>query len=526
MSEMRVGRASVNVASRLLASIFDNLDKMDANRFAYTHVDGKEDITEHVLDENGRFDPEKAEKNALVSEVDYELAPMLRDDMVRMNIPFGWATIVEPARGEGGTATPRTFFFYPKKEEQNVNAVIDEFVRRKDDRTPKSPEELVNWIRSNGGDPREVASIEIEKDLYDFINRTGYLNIPRTEIQSRDEGYVKLCVPYEMGEGALESVKMAEVLYTGSFRQADRESHERTHEHLSDLTSSVHDSLRNNIIVNEAAPYCYIRKDETGFRVYMDTEKGSNVIQDVKINDRELEQKFYNAIRAFERPVELTGDNREQKLKEMQERGPVVRETTVEERVHKLKREHVDQVQTLCELAGTVRGREGGNCRLMDDQYRLKAAIDTFIARGEGFSSQANDLRGDVSAIGRISSSRKPAESTKDLSDLGSQYSREEIRDGFEKFLGVDTIYATKEQADTKMKTVDDLMDAIAKEPAKVQEKIIEELEVSIREVFERNYREIDYTRDNEQGLAIESIDLEREAYHQERSEFSLDLSR
>ena len=59
MPELSAGRSAVKIGSQVAAAIFDSLDKIDENRFAYTKVQGKEDVIDLAIGENGRLDPRR-----------------------------------------------------------------------------------------------------------------------------------------------------------------------------------------------------------------------------------------------------------------------------------------------------------------------------------------------------------------------------------------------------------------------------------------------------------------------------------
>ena len=80
--------------------------------------------------------------------------------------------------------------------------------------------------------------MEIDKDLYDYINRAGLLSVPRTELgEDTINNTVRLRMPWDMGDGVLATVKMAEVLYTADFRRIEEERSEKLRSTLENTVS-------------------------------------------------------------------------------------------------------------------------------------------------------------------------------------------------------------------------------------------------------------------------------------------------
>lgn len=520
MAETKAGRAAVNTASRVLAAVFDNIDKIDANFFAYTRVDGKDDVLDLVYDDNGKFDPYMAEENTLLFEVQYELAPELKADLVKAGVPFFWQSYIEPARTEESLAKPHTIILVPKSEEYMVNSVIEEFVKTKAERDPMTPNDLMHWIQVNDGDIHRVAGIEVDLELYDYINRAGLLNVPRTEMGLNElDNTVRLRTPWDMGEGVLATIKMAETLYTGNFRRLDEDREDRMKESMQKVVASAKDNMHYSIIADASAPSHYMKLDDEGFRMYIDTAAGSHLIKRVSRSDRNFEQEFYNTLRSFGEYKEFVGKEKdtEIQLRDLQEKGPTLKGITAEERVHKLKQEYIEHFMQACEIVGGIYERAGNMAaiqkqaekgRLLDDAHKIENRIDSLRAVGLGNSAQAGDLKGDVSQIRGLVMSSVSSECIKDLSDLYSE-------PGWEKYLTVKLCLDTYQdkQKQSRLDLFKEMVEGITKESKEVQDLFRREFHETIREVFEREYKY------HTVAMEIQDIDLHQEISIGERQQ-------
>lgn len=518
MANTKAGKAAVNTASKVLAAVFDNIDKIDANFFAYTRVDGKEDVLDLVYDDNGKFDPYMAEENTLLFEVQYELAPELKSDLIKAGVPFFWQSYIEPAKTEEDLAKPHTIILVPKSEEFIVNSVIEDFVKIKAEQDPMTPDALMTWIQLNDGDVHHVAGIEVDLELYDYISRAGLLNVPRTEVGFNEiNNTVLLRTPWDMGEGVLATIKMAETLYTGNFRLMEEEREDRIKESLQKTVASAKDNLHNSIIVDATAPSHYIKLDNDEFRMYIDTAAGAHMIKRVNRSDRNFEQEFYNTLRSFGDYKEFVGKERdtEIQLRELQEKGQIIKGITAEERAHNLKREYIEHFMQACEIVGGIYERAGNMAtiqrqaekgRLLDDAHKIENRIDSLRAVGLGNSAQAGDLKGDATQIRGLVMSSVSSECIKDLSDLYSE-------PGWEKYLTVKLCldaYQDK-QKDSRLELFKDMVEAITKESKEVQDLFRSEFHETIKEVFEREYKF------KAEEMKIEDIDLFLEVMVEEK---------
>ena len=312
MSELSIGRSAAKVGSQVVAAIFDSLDRIDANRFAYTRVDGKDDIIDLAVGPDGRLDPEKASRTLMICEVNPQLLPDVKSEFIKARIPLAWQSYVEPAKDGEEFAKLRSFLVFPRSEERAANAAIEDYTRIRPERSPLEPQELLSWIRSNEGGRTMAAGLEIDKELYDYISRAGLINVPRTEMGENEiDKTIRLRVPLDMGDGVAETVRMAETLYTADFRRIEQERETRLENTIARLLADSKNDMHNSIIVNAEAPSQYIRLDRDGFKYFIDTDEGPNLMASSDRNDRGYEQELYNIIRSFGDYKELTGMDKE-----------------------------------------------------------------------------------------------------------------------------------------------------------------------------------------------------------------------
>lgn len=524
MSELSTGRNSTKLVSHVIAAIFDNLDRIDENFFAYTRVDGKDDILNLVLDDNGKFDPMKASNNVLVCEVDRELVSPLKSEFVKSGVPFAWQSYIEPAKADDELAKVHNYLVFPKSEEITVNSTIDDFIRMKPERNPMEPSDLLHWIMSNEEGSTKAAGLEIDKDLYDYINRAGLLSVPRTELgEDTINNTVRLRMPWDMGDGVLATVKMAEVLYTADFRRIEEECSEKLRSTLENTVSKAKDDQHNCVIVNKEAPSQYIRLDRDGYRFFIDTQDGPNLIAIGNRKDRDYEQSFYNILRTFGDYRELEGREKDtaEKLREIQEQKQQVHGISTNERVYKLKQEHIEDFMRACEIIGSTYQRASNmeehqyqrqvmdKSRMKDDVIKIENRMDELRSMGLGNSTAAGDLRGDLVQIKGMIMSSISNECTKDLSDV---YDVKTWEDYLTNKLCLD-VHSEEYKKDT-LEQFKDMIEHVANEAPEVQEAFRKELSDTIREVFDHEYRY------QTESLSLEDVDLRQEIQiHQRESE-------
>lgn len=260
MPELSTGRSATKIGSQVASAIFDSLDKIDANCFAYTKVKGKEDVIDLAIGDDGKLDPEKASRFLMICEVDAGLLPGLKSEFVKANIPFAWQEYIEPAREGEEFAKMHSYLIFPKSEERAANMAIEDYTRIRPERIPKEPQELLEWIKANEGGMTKAAGLEIDKDLYEYINRAGLISVPRAEMGENElDNIVRLRVPLDMGNGVMETVRMAEVLYTGDFKRIEQEREQELAGTMEKLLAGSKDDMHNSIIINTEAPAQYIR---------------------------------------------------------------------------------------------------------------------------------------------------------------------------------------------------------------------------------------------------------------------------
>ncbi len=522
MSESSTGRNAVKLGSQVAAAIFDSLDRIDANRFAYTRVDGKEDIIDLAIGENGRLDPEKASRSLMICEVDPQLMPDIRSEFVKAGIPSAWQDYIEPAKEGEEFAKLRSYLVFPKSEERAANAAIEDYMRGKPERNPQEPQSLLEWIKANERGSTRAAALEINKELYDYINREGLINIPRAEMGENEiDNAVRLRVPLEMSSGVAETVKMAETLYTGDFRRIEQEREAALTATVEKLLAGSKNDMHSSIIVNMEAPSQYIRLDRNGFKYYIDTEAGPNLIARNDRNDRSYEQELYNALRSFGAYKEIEGKGREleEGLHKVQEEGQRLKGISVDERVHELKKEYIEDFMRACEIVGTtyqlassMEERQEDHERMKNDVIKMGSRLDDLNSIGLGNSTAAGDLRGDMAQIKGMILSSFAAESTKDMSDLYDA-------PGWDEFLTRKlSLDAYEEGYKTEiLGQFHEMSSALSVEPREVQEAFREEFSKTIQEIFE-----IDYHYQTEPTI-IQEVDLEEEiSMHGRENELSI----
>lgn len=493
MPELSTGRSAAKIGSQVAAAIFDSLDKIDANCFAYTRVKGKEDVIDLAIGDDGKLDLEKASRSLMICEVDAGLLPGLKSEFVKANIPFAWQEYIEPAREGEEFAKMHSYLIFPKSEERAANMAIEDYTRIRPERTPKEPQELLEWIKANEGGMTKAAGLEIDKDLYEYINRAGLISVPHAEMGENElDNTVRLRVPLDMGNGVMETVRMAEVLYTGDFKRIEQERKQELAGTMEKLLAGAKDDMHNSIIINTEAPAQYIRLDRDGFRYYVDTESGPNLIAKNDRNDRNYEQELYNTLCNFGGYKELTGKGQELEdgLRKAQGEGQSLMGITVGERVHELKKEYVEDLMRACEIVGTTYQLASAMEQQLDDRGRMKDDVvkmgdrlDDLNAMGLGNSAAAGDLRGDMSQIKGMILSSFAAETTKDMSDLYDG-------PGWDEFLSKklcldahDSAY--KQEALAQFKG---MASALSKETPEVQESFRQEFVRTVHEIFEINY--------------------------------------
>lgn len=522
MAELSTGRNATKVGSQVVAAIFDSLDKIDANRFAYTKVDGKEDVIDLAIGENGRLDPERASHSLMICEVDPQLLPDMKSEFVKARIPFAWQSYIEPAKEGEEFAKMRSYLVFPKSEERAANAAIEDYTRVKPERNPQEPQALLDWIKANEGGSTRAAGLEINKDLYDYISRAGLINVPRAEMgENTIDDTVKLRVPLDMGDGVIETVKMAETLYTGDFRRLEQEREAQLNGTMEKLLAGSKNDMHISIIVNAEAPSQYIRLTRDGFEYYIDTEAGPNLLAKKDRNDRSYEQDLYNTLCSFGGLKEITGKGRELEdaLHKVQEEGQQLKGISVDERVHELKREYVEDFMRACEIVGTtyqlasaLEMQQEDHSRMKDDVIKMNSRLDDLSAMGLGNSTAAGDLRGDMTQIKGMILSSFAAESAKDMSDLYDG-------PGWEEFLSRKLCLEAHETSYKKeaLGQFKEMVSALSAETPEVQQAFREEFSRTIHEIFEINYHY------QTEPAVVQEVDLREEiSVHGREAELSI----
>lgn len=494
MTESSVGRGAAKIGSQVAAAIFDSLDKIDANCFAYTRVKGKEDVIDLALGEDGKFDPEKASRSLLICEVHHDLLPGMKSEFVKAGIPFAWQSYVEPAKEGEELAKMHSYLIFPKSEERAANTAIEDYTHVRPERSPQEPQQLLEWIKANEGGMTKAAGLEIDKDLYEYINRAGLISVPRAEMGENELNHtVRLRVPLDMGNGVMETVRMAETLYTGDFKRIEQERQEDLNGMFEKLLAGSKNDMHHSIIVNTEEPSRYIRLDRDGFRYYIDTPEGPNLIARNDRNSRSYEQELYNTLCSFGGFKEVTGKDKEmeEELHRIQGEGQKLMGISVEERVHELKKEYVEDLMRACEIVGTTyqlastieQRQEYDHERMKDDMIKMGSRLDDLNTMGLGNSASAGDLRGDMAQIKGMILSSFAAETTKDLSDL---YDGPGWDDFLYKKLCLDAHDETYKKE--TLEQFKDMATALSKEAPEVQEAFREEFSKTVHEIFEVNY--------------------------------------
>ncbi len=526
MTELSTGRNAAKIGSQVAAAIFDSLDKIDANLFAYTSVEGKEDVIDLATGEEGRLDPEKASRSLMICEVDPQLLPGMKSEFVKFRIPFAWQDYVEPAREGEEFAKMHSYLVFPKSEERAANAAIEDYMRLRPERGQQEPQALLEWIKANEGGSVRAAGLEIDRELYGYISRAGLISVPWAEMGENElDNTMKLRVPLEMGNGVMETVKMAETLYTGDFRRMEQEREGKLSETMGKLLAGSKNDMLSSVIINTESPSRYIRLDREGFKYYIDTADGPNLIARNDRNDRSYEQELYNTLRSFGGFQEITGNDREleESLRKIQGEGQRMFGISVEERVHELKKGYIEDFMRACEIVGITyqlassmeqQRQQADHGRMKDDVIKMGSRLDDLGAMGLGNGATAGDLRGDMAQIKGMILSSFAAETSKDMSDLYDG-------PGWEEFLSrklcLDThCDAYKTEALEQFK---EMASALEKEPTEVQEAFREEFSKTIHEVFEISYHY------QTEPVAVQEIDLGEEIITRGR-ETELSLTR
>lgn len=494
MPELSAGRSAVKIGSQVAAAIFDSLDKIDENRFAYTKVQGKEDVIDLAIGENGRLDPEKASRTLMVCEVDPNLLPGMKSEFIKAGIPFAWQDYIEPAKEGEEFAKLHSYLVFPKSEERAANMAIEDYTRIRPERSPQDPQELLEWIKANEGGMTKAAGLEIDKELYEYINRAGLISVPRAEMGENElDNTVRLRVPLDMGNGVMETVRMAETLYTGDFKRIEQERETGLIGTVEKLLSGSKNDMHHSIIINTEAPSQYIRLDRDGFKYYIDTADGPNLIAKNDWTDRCYEQELYNTLRSFGGFKEITGQGKEleEELRRVQGEGQRLMGISVDERVHELKKEYVEDLMRACEIVGTTyqlasaieQNQMDDHGRMKDDVVKMGNRLDDLSAMGLGNSAAAGDLRGDMAQIKGMILSSFAAESTKDMSDLYDG-------PGWDEFLSRKLCLDAHDDTYKKeiLEQFKEMASALSRETPEVQESFRQEFSRTVHEIFEINY--------------------------------------
>lgn len=510
MPELSTGRNAVKIGSQVVAAIFDSLDRIDANYFAYTRVEGKEDIIDLAIGEDDRFDPQKASCSLMICEVKPHLLPDMKSEFAAAKIPFAWQNYIEPAKEGDSFAKLRSYLVFPKSEERAANAVIEDYTKIRAEKRPQKPQELLEWLKANEGGRAMAAGLEIDKDLYDYINRAGLIHVPRTEMGENEvDNTVRLRVPLPMGNGVAETVRMAETLYTGGFRRIEQEREKTLSGTMEKLLAESKNDMHNSIIINTETPSHYIRLDHDGFKYFIDTKAGPNLIAKSNRNDRSYEQDLYNILHSFGSLKEITGNEKEleEGLRKVQEEGQQLKGISIDERIHELKKEYIKDFMRACEIVGTTyqlassqEEQQEDHSRLKDDVIKMGSRLDDFNAMGLGNSTAAGDLRGDMAQIKGMILSSFADETTKDMSDL---YDGPSWDDFLIKKLCLD-VHEENYKAET-LRQFKAMTNALSREMPEVQEAFREEFSKTVHEIFEINYHYLT------KPISVQEVDLSEE---------------
>lgn len=526
MAEINVSR-NMLMGTKAFAALLEMLDKMDSNRLAYTRFHGKDDILASALNDEGKIDPQKASENLMVMEVDPKLSEEFKTAVTRAGIPMAWPTYIEPAKEEGGLAKMHCFIVFPRSEVPNMQQVIDDFTQKQVAADPMSKEDMLEWLRTNQNGETQVGKIAIDKDIYDFMSRSNMLNVPRAELgENKVDQTMELCVPVDMGDSVLETVKMAEALYSGSFRQLEESRERERTEIMNNLLSKAKDDKKTSIIVDRSNPSDYIRFDQDGFSHFVDTPEGPQMVDRCLRKDRNYEQDLYGILCGMHACKEYEGEDlaKEEKLHALQEHGPELEGITVTERVHQLKLRYIEEMMQAGEITGrTYRQadeqekaqQEAFKGRMKDDVVRMGHSLDELSSKGMGLSSAAGDLRGDMNQIKGMILSPMAAESTKDLSDLNDAQGWKEL---ISKRLLLD--HRTEEERDRYLSLFDELAEGMSKEEPEVQKEFLNEFNRTTHDIFERDYH---YTTEE---VRVEMVDLREEIEQSRERETELDIVR
>lgn len=526
MSELSVSRNMV-LGSKAFAALLELIDKLDSNHLAYTRFPGKDDILALAMTPTGDLDPQKASENLMVMEVDPKLADEFRSAVTKAGIPMSWPTYIEPAKEEGELAKMHSFVIFPRSELVNMQQVVDDFTRKQLTAEPLGKDEMLDWLQKNQQGETQVGKVEIDLELYKFMNRNNMLNIPRMELGENTRDHtMELCVPADMGDGVMETVKMAEALYCGSFKEQEQAREKTRTDLMTKMLSGAKNDLHLSLIVDRSNPSEYITFDKEGFNHYIDTKEGPQLIDRCSRNDRNYEQDLYGILCGMHACKEYEGTEIEnmEKLHALQEHGPELQGITVDERVHQLKLQFIDEMMQAGEIIGrTYRQadeqdraqQEAFKGRMQDDVVKMGHSLDEMSARGMGLSSAAGDLRGDMRQIKGMILSPSPTESIKDLSDLNDAQGWKEMLS--EKLF---LQYRSPEEQDKYIELFHDLADNMSREEPEVQKEFLNEFTRTTQDIFERNYRS-----DTEE-MQVEMVDLREEISQYRERENELDITR
>lgn len=526
MSEISVSR-NMLLGTKAFAALLEMLDKMDSNRLAYTRFHGKDDILALALNDEGKIDPQKASENLMVMEVDPKLSEEFKASVTRAGIPISWPTYIEPAKEAGELAKMHCFIVFPRSEVPNMQQVIDDFTQKQVAAEPMSKEDMMEWLRKNQNGETQVGKIAIDKDIYDFMTRTNMLNVPRAELgENKVDQTMELCVPVDMGDSVLETVKMAEALYSGSFRQLE-ESRERSRvEIMNKLLAGAKNDMHLSIVVDRSNPSDYVKFDKEGFSHFIDTPEGPQMVDRCLRKDRNYEQDLYGILCGMHSCKEYDGKEleNEEKLHALQKHGPELEGITVTERVHQLKLRYIEEMMQAGEITGrTYRQadeqekaqQEAFKGRMKDDVIRMGHSLDELSSKGMGLSGAAGDLRGDMHQIKGMILSPVAAESTKDLSDLNDAQGWKEL---ISEHLLLD--HRTQDEKERYLALFDDLAEGMSREEPEVQREFLTEFTKTTQDIFERDYRY------NSESVRVEMVDLREEIAQSREKETELDIVR
>ena len=259
------------------------------------------------------------------------------------------------------------------------------------------------------------------------------------------------------------------------------------------LLSGSKNDMHHSIIINTEAPSQYIRLDRDGFKYYIDTADGPNLIAKNDRTDRCYEQELYNTLRSFGGFKEITGQGKEleEELRRVQGEGQRLMGISVDERVHELKKEYVEDLMRACEIVGTTyqlasaieQNQMDDHGRMKDDVVKMGNRLDDLSAMGLGNSAAAGDLRGDMAQIKGMILSSFAAESTKDMSDLYDG-------PGWDEFLSRKLCLDAHDDTYKKeiLEQFKEMASALSRETPEVQESFRQEFSRTVHEIFEINY--------------------------------------